>query len=352
MFRCLKSLLLMTCALSVAFSPFSYAAPPAERTIEQSIPDRVLETPQKKIVTLVIENDSLGGGTDNNYTSGVRLNFTEVHAKFPPLAHKIDKLIPTFEINKTSSISYSFGQSLYTPHNIRRTDANLNDRPWAAFLYGSLGMVTLTDNHTDEVEATVGVIGPAALGEQTQRFVHNYLTSSPKPKGWSHQLKNEPGMMLAWQRGFPMFVTGRIKDNFWSVKPYFGATLGNVRTHGDVGFTIRLSPNDSKWQDTPVRVRPAMPGTGIYEIPRNDWSWALFGGVEARAVARDIFLDGNSFTDSYSVDKKFFVADVTAGVATTYKNTRLSYTVVYRTKEFDLQDRPEIFGAFSVGVRF
>jgi hypothetical protein len=341
----------MISGLGLTPAPFSHAAT-AEPTVEKSIPNRVLETPEKKIVTVVIENDSLGGGTDRNYTSGVRFNFTDVHAKFPPIAHKIDKLIPTFEINDTSSIHYSFGQNLYTPRDITKAKANANDRPWAAFLYGSLGMVTLTDNHTDEVEATLGIIGPAALGKQSQNFIHNYITDSPKPKGWAHQLKNEPGIMLAWQRGWPMLVNGRIKNNFWSLKPYFGATVGNIRTHGDVGFTIRLSPNDSKWQDTPIRVPPAMPGTGIYEIPRNNWSWSLFGGVEARAVARDIFLDGNSFTDSYSVDKKPFVADVTAGVATTYKNTRISYTLVYRTKEFDLQDRPEIFGAISLGVRF
>ena len=213
-------------------------------------------------------------------------------------------------------------------------------------------MATLTDNHTDEVEATLGVVGPAALGRQAQSFIHKYLTDSPKPEGWSHQLKNEPGIMLAWQRGWPMFMSGHIESNFWSIKPYFGATVGNIRTYGDAGFTLSLSPYDSKWQDTPVRVRPAMPGTGIYEIPRNKWSWDIFSGIEGRAVAHDIFLDGNTFANSYSVQKNNFVADATAGVAFTYNNTRISYTLVYRTKEFKLQDDPEVFGALSLGVRF
>ena len=84
-----------------AFRASSYAAAP---TVEQSVPDRVLNAPQKNIITLVVENDSFGGGTDKNYTSGVRINFTDVNAKFPDIAYKIDKLIPTFEINKTSSI--------------------------------------------------------------------------------------------------------------------------------------------------------------------------------------------------------------------------------------------------------
>jgi lipid A 3-O-deacylase len=338
--------LMMICGLPVL------AAAEKAPTLEQSVPDRVLDAPEKKIITVVVENDSLGGGTDQNYTSGVRVNVTNISADFPPLAHKIDELIPTFDINKTSSIYYSFGQNLYTPSDITSPMVNINDRPWAAFLYGSLGMATITDNHMDEVEASLGVVGPAAMGELTQKFIHRHLTDSPTPHGWSHQLKNEPGLMLAWQRGWPMIASGLISDNFWSFRPYFGATVGNVRTYGDVGFTLRLSPFESRWQDMPVRVRPAMPGTGIYEIPRNNWSWALFSGIEGRAVARDIFLDGNTFARSYSVDKKPFVADATAGVALTYKNTRISYTAVYRTKEFVLQQRPEIFGAFSVGVRF
>lgn len=332
-----------------AMSTGSLAAVP---TVEQSIPSRVLNAPERRIVTVVIENDSFGGGTDKNYTSGVRINYTDVGAKFPALAHRIDRLIPTFEINKTSSIYYSLGQSLYTPRDIRQKTTNPNDRPWAGFLYGSLGMVTLTDNHTDEVEATLGIVGPLALGEQSQKFIHKHFTDSPKPQGWSHQLKNEPGVMLAWQRGWPMMANGRIGKNFWSLKPYFGATLGNVKTYGDAGFTLCLSPFDSRWQDTPVRVRPSMPGTGIYEIPPHKWSWSLFSGLEGRAVAHDIFLDGNTFADSHSIDKKHFVAEATAGVAATYNNTRISYTVVYRTKEFVLQDDPEVFGALSIGVRF
>ena len=335
--------------LCAILSPFANATEP---TVEKSVPDRILDMPEKKIITLVIENDSIGGGTDENYTSGVRINYTKVGAKFPEIAYKIDQLIPTFEINKTSSLYYSLGQSIFAPKDITQRAFNPDDRPWAAFLYGSMGMATLTDNHTDEVEATLGVVGPAALGEQAQKFVHKYLTDSPKPGGWSHQLKNEPGFMLAWQRAWPGAINGRITNNYWAVKPYMGATLGNIRTYADIGFSIRLSPYESKWQDMPVRVRPAMPGTGIYEIPSNKWSWALFTGLEARAVARDIFLDGNTFADSHSVEKKAFVGDATAGLALTYNNTRLSYTLVYRTKEFDLQRDPQIFGALSLGVRF
>lgn len=347
----IRRLFLSTFFCAASLCTVLAGATAAEPTLEQSIPARLVDG-KKNVLTVVVENDCLGGGTDKNYTSGVRANYTRIGAEFPAIAHKIDRLIPTFSINRTSSLYYSFGQSLYTPRDIRQAEADPDDRPWAAFLYGSIGMVTVTDNHTDEVEATLGVIGPAALGGPAQKFIHKHLTDSPQPMGWSHQLKNEPGLMLAWQRAWPVFEAGRVDDLFWSVKPYFGATLGNVHTYGDAGFLVRLSPFDSRWQDTPLRVRPSMPGTGIYEIPRRAWSWSLFGGLEGRAVARDIFLDGNTFANSPSVDKKPFVADATAGLSLTYDQTRLSYMVVYRTKEFDGQDHPQIFGAVSLGLRF
>jgi lipid A 3-O-deacylase len=341
--------------LGTAAAFFLFLPAPAqaqEPTLEQSIPRNVVLDKRRHIATLIIENDSLGGGTDKNYTSGVRVNYTDILSTLPRPAYWIEKLLPVFTIKKTTALYYSFGQNLYSPRVITSKAVDGDDRPWAAFLYGSMGLVTLTDNHLDEVEATLGIIGPAALGRQSQIFVHKHLTGSPHPEGWSHQLKNEPGVMLAWQRSWPMLATGHIGDGFWTFKPYAGVTAGNVYTYGDAGFSLRLSPEDSKWQDTPLRVRPAMPGTGIYEVPKNKWSWALFAGLEGRAVARDIFLDGNTFANSHSIDKNPFVADATAGAALTYQRFRLSYTIVYRTKEFRNQDNPEIFGAVSASIRF
>ena len=348
----MKIFIVMCCATSILWTTSVCVAESAKKTVEQTIPRHVINEPKRNIVTIVMENDSIGGGTDRNYTSGASINYTDVNAEFPKIAHRIDKLVPTFRINETSSIHYSLGQTIFTPKDTTQTTVDLNDRPWAAFLYGTMGMITLTDNHTDEIEVTLGIVGPAALGEQSQKFIHKHITDSPIPKGWTHQLRNEPGLMLAWQRAWPMFVQKQTGDYFWSLKPYVGATLGNIRTYGNAGFTVRLSPSDSKWQDTPIRIRPAMPGSGIYEIPRKRWSWSLFTGLETRAIARDIFLDGNTFAKSHSIDKKSFVADATAGASLTYNNTRISYTLVYRTKEFKTQDNPEIFGAVSVGVRF
>ena len=310
------------------------------------------KTNESRFITLNSENDMYGGGTDRNYTNGARATYFDMGADVPELFHWIDRAVPTFSINETTSVSYSIGHNLYTPSDITVAANQPNDRPWAAFLYGAAGLTSITKNHIDSLEATIGVVGPAALGEQVQKFVHSNISNSDTPRGWRHQLKNEPALMLSWERSFPERYS--LETFGWrsSAVPYIGATVGNVYTYASAGASFNISPYGAGFQDAPVRVRPAMPGTGAFVIPDNTFSWYIFGGVEGRAVARNIFLDGNTFTDSHDVDKKHFVADANVGLALTYGKTRLSYALIYRTKEFDDQDSGDVFGTITLGRRF
>ncbi len=322
-----------------------------EATLENSVPEGITQTPHDKFITLAVENDAFGRGTDQNYTSGVRLTYFDLNAEFPEIAREIADLVPTFDINRTSSVYYSLGQNLFTPDDITLKEPEPDDRPYAAFLYGSIGMATLTDNHIDEIEATVGVVGPWALGEVTQETVHD-LVEADDPNGWDNQLENEPALMLSWQRRFPQIKSFEVLDLNIAATPYGGLTIGNVYAYANGGVSFRLSPGEARWSDLPLRVRPALPGTGFYEIPEDGWDWYLFGGLEGRAVARNIFLDGNTFESSPSVDKFPLVGDANAGVAFTLGRARVSYTLVYRSKEFEGQDSGDLFGALSAAYRF
>lgn len=332
-------------------SPLSAAA--EEPTLESDVSRVVRQSADDSFITVNFENDMIGSGTDRNYTSGVRLTYFDLGTPMPDFARTIDQLIPTFSINDTTSIYYSLGHNIYTPQDIESTVQDPDDRPWAGFLYTSAGLTSITDNHIDNVEATLGVVGPAALGEQIQKFVHKNISDSPRPEGWDNQLKNEPALMLSWERSWPERYS--VETYGWTAAavPHLGVTLGNVYTYANTGVSFRLSPTSARWQDDPVRVRPAMPGTGAFIVPNDTFSWYLFGGVDFRVVGRNIFLDGNTFTNSHSVDKKPLVMDASAGLALAYGRARVSYALVYRTKEFDGQDgNGDVFGTVSLGVRF
>lgn len=329
---------------------------PTTTTLENEVKMVANSTNERNFITLNVENDMFGGGTDQNYTSGVRLTYHRLNANLPKFTRTIDKLVPTYKSTPATSIYYSIGQNLYTPADIENPAQQNNDRPWAAYLYGSAGLVTFDDNRIDELEASIGVVGPAALGEQTQKTIHKWV-NSPNPKGWRHQLKNEPALMLSWNRRFPERYSIDMPEVFnqtmtFTAEPNIGATVGNVYTYANAGMSFRFNPFEGRYQDAPIKVRPAMPGTGAYVIPEGLMAWQVFGGVEGRAVAQNIFLDGNTFTDSHSVDKKNFVYDATVGVSTAYGKGRISYALVYRSKEFDEQDDPSIFGTVSLGYRF
>jgi lipid A 3-O-deacylase len=329
----------------------SLACPAQADTLEEQFKAQAKHKPREQFLTLTVENDLLGGGGDRNYTSGVRASWFDTGGAPPALARALDPAVPVFAFNETTSVHYSLGQNLYAPRVLLTREPDPLDRPYAAFVYGSMGLVTISGDRLDYLEATLGVVGPPALGKHTQKFVHS-ITNSDNPQGWSHQLETEPGAMLSWQRLWPETFKVEVDGLHFRASPYAGATVGNIYTYGSAGAMFQLVPKAYKWQGMPLRVRPAMPGTGYFSVPEGEFSWSVFAGIEGRAVARNIFLDGNTFEDSPSVDKKYLVGDANVGVAFTYGRTQLSYTLNLRSEEFHGQDRPDMFGAVSLGYRF
>lgn len=321
-------------------------------TAEQFVAKRVKESKEQNFISFSYENDLIGGGTDQYYTSGLRATYFNVNTDVPEAIDGIAKEIPTFDINDTTSTYFSIGQNIYTPEDISIRANQNNDRPWAAWLYGSVGLATLSDNHIDELEFTLGVVGPEALGEQVQKATHRHLTDSDIPRGWSNQLEFEPGIILSWQRRWPQAFVQNIGGYRLRAEPNVNVSLGNVYTYAGTGLSFKFGPNLGTLEDSPPRVRPAMPGTGFFETPERGWNWHIFAGLDGRAIGRNIFLDGNTFRDSPSIDKKYFVGDASAGVAFTFDQYRLSYSYNMRSKEFDGQDDLAEFGAITLSTRF
>ena len=100
----------------------------------------------------------------------------------------------------------------------------------------------------------------------------------------------------------------------------------------------------------PPRIRPALGGATFFDNA-GPWSAYLFAGVEGRAIARDIFLDGNTFRSSRSVEKEPVVLDAQGGGVLRLGDVQLSFTYVHRTESFEGQIGPDRFGAITLSVR-
>lgn len=307
---------------------------------------------ERNYISLSVENDLIGGGTDQFYTSGVRLTYFNAGMDSPEIIDTLDKLLPMFKINETTSTYFTLGHNIYTPEDITIASLQKDDRPWAAFLYTSIGLSTVERNHIDDIEVTLGVVGPDAFGEDIQRFVHKNISDSPTPEGWDNQIEFEPGVILSWQRRWPAALALDAGDYRLAFEPNVNASIGNVYTYAGAGVMVSFGPYQGYLQDAPPKVRPSSPGSGYFETPDQGWSWYVFAGADGRAVARNIFLDGNTFRDSDSVDKEIFVGDLTAGLALTLDRYRLAYSINSRSDEFKGQSGDSVFGSVTLSTRF
>lgn len=349
--------LCLTLFLSVPALAQSPSPTPPKPSAQTKLTKQLNESNQEgkgaNYVSFSYENDKIGDGSDRAYTSGLRLTWFNASTPVPMFMDTLADAVPTFDINPTTSTFFTLGQNIYTPEDITVAGLQRDDRPYAGWLYGSVGLLSTTNNHTDEMELTLGVVGPPSMAEQTQEFIHD-LIDTRDPNGWDNQLDFEPGVILSWRRRWPGSLEYNFGDGDYrlALEPNVNVSLGNIYTYAGTGANVTFGPYQGVLQDTPPRVAPSGPGTGYFETPQQGWSWYLFAGLDGRAIARNIFLDGNTLGDSHSVDKKYFVADANAGIAFTYGDYRLSYTLTSRTKEFDGQDGETSFGSLTLTTRF
>ncbi len=300
-------------------------------------------------LSFVLEND-LFYNTDRHYTNGVRLVWVPGGDAAPPAwAEKIARLVPWFPQEGKIRPGYAFGQSMFTPTDITVRDPPVTDRPYAGWLYGMIGLSVESGAQLDQLGLTFGIVGPSSLAEQSQTIVHRIIGAND-PKGWGAQLHDEPGVVLTYLRSWRGLAAQTLIGNEIDFTPHAGAALGNIFTYGNAGITMRYGrhlPNDYG----PPRIQPGLTGWGDFS-PTAAFGWYLFAGVEGRAIARNIFLDGNTFRTSRSVNKESFVGDFQAGIVINWSDVRFSYTHVLRTKEFRTQHNNDEFGSFSISVRF
>jgi hypothetical protein len=69
-------------------------------------------------------------------------------------------------------------------------------------------------------------------------------------------------------------------------------------------------------------------------------------------VGRNTFLDGSTFRDSPSVDRKTFQYDIAAGVAVAWPRTRLGFSVVRRSREFAGQISADRYGQLVLSFAY
>ena len=318
-------------------------------------------------VSLYSENDLYLGGTDENYTNGLKLSFlTTPLASFTEdpvprpvqqLARMLNDFLPAGPDYK---LGLSIGQNLYTPRDISTSAAQPDDRPYAGWLYLGAAFqiyappLTFAEGQgsaarLDVFEVTFGMVGPAALGRQVQNNVHN-LFGVDTARGWHHQLRNEPGLNLVYERRYRLSTETFRDQRGWGADliPHFGFSLGNVFTYATVGAEVRAGFRLPADFGTNL-IRPTGDSGALRRPNLNAFG---FLAVDGRAVARDITLDGNTWRDSPSVDKKTLVADLHAGFSVGTRHWQATYVQAVRTRQYVGQSSHSVFGSLSLTFHY
>lgn len=300
------------------------------------------------MLSVLLENDMFYQ-SDNNYSSGLAVIWVPTENGVPDWALEIAGWVPWFDESGEVHHGYAVGQTMYTAKDISLENPPLDDRPYAGFLYGSIGMAISSGRQLDQLSFTLGVVGPMSGTEHSQEIIHQ-IFHSETPRGWDTQIHNEAGIILTYQRSWREAKASTFLGNEVEITPHFGGALGNIYTYLNTGVTLRYGEH-IPLDFGPPRIQPSIQGSGFFAA-RQPFNWYLFAGIEVRAVARNIFLDGNTFRDSRSVDKEHLVGDFQWGAALTFETFRISYTHVSRSKEFEEGPESHQFGALSLTMLF
>jgi len=307
------------------------------------------QTDDRGTITFVWENDSFAD-SDQNYTNGVRFAWLSGTDEPEGLSRWIARNLLGAGDEAVIRRGIAMGHSIFTP-NDTSTSAPLPDQhPYAAWLYGEYTALVEQRNEVDQFTVQLGIVGPSAGGEWVQNEFHS-LIGAGDAQGWDNQIGDEVGIVISYDRRLRQLAQFGDGGFGMDVTPSLGVTVGNIHTNLHAGLTLRMG-QDLDNDYGPPRVAPSLAGAG-YFTPRDNFSWYVFVGIEGRAVAHNIFLDGSLFRDEDpSVSSNTFVSDLQAGLVVQVLQTQIAFTYVERAEEFEEQTDPQRFGAVSISRKF
>ena len=291
-----------------------------------------------------IEND-LWGGSDENYTSGLRALYA-----VPSPTEWLD----------ADLLTISVAQLIFNPTDIYRKVPDPDDRPYAGYLHLGLALHNIDWGlrRRDSFGLDLGVVGPSSLGESAQKAYHDVKDIDP-PIGWEEQIKDEPIAQLSYEIQIrPSYVDTPDRDGWgWDNLVLGAATIGNGFIYAEAGTEVRAGLNLApRWATSLVSPGAAasspLPWAEGIVAGKPKLSVETFAGARGRLVGRDITLDGNTFRDSNRLDKNYAVADLYAGAGWGYGWFSMTFTEAYRSPEFEGQDGGQFFGSLTVNIRF
>ncbi|WP_164503691.1 lipid A deacylase LpxR family protein [Pleionea sediminis] len=246
--------------------------------------------------SVTLDND-LFLGDDSGYSNGLYYSLYNA-SQNEGVEHPL-LLAPTiwsYNSNESPKLSFNaltFGHIIVTPDDITQTSEQPNDIPYGGLLFLHRAHIADFGGYADKMSTTIGLLGPSSRADRVQTSIHR-ITGSDIPQGWDNQLKDE--LVFQFSRGRAWRIWSSQQDNsdfilgvdskFGTLETSIGAgAMFRVGREIEQSFSSVLLNDDRT--SNPVNV--------------ND-GWYFYTGVGLSYTWQLIFLDGNTFRESASVE--------------------------------------------------
>ena len=248
-------------------------------------------------MSVTLDNDVFVN-EDSGYTNGLYVTHYDVNESgrspnWPDFWVKpLMWSMPDGEVQSSANV-YSFGQTLNTAEDLTLHNPPEGSFPYSALLSMNNTYITTREDYADRVSTTIGIVGPLAMGKETQKGFHKII-GAQDPKGWDTQLHNELVFELSRSRVWRSWVSD---NDTMDVLTGGNLSVGTLRSEANTGIMYRYGRNLKKSYPTILLTDNRMSNPTAV-----DSGWFVYAGLQAGYTFNQIFTDGNTFRDSRSID--------------------------------------------------
>nr|WP_086937940.1 lipid A deacylase LpxR family protein [Thaumasiovibrio occultus] len=297
-------------------------------------------------ITLSHDNDGLMG-TDKNYSAGMFAKYSsDLNANQFDHTPFLSQITSWLGSDGYQGWSVMLSQRMWTPSDIEATVPLVDDRPYAGTLFVTSEIHQLSAGRADKLQLAVGVIGPAAMAEHGQTWLHDII-GSETPNGWDYQIDDQLLIQLNYEHYRTLLTTQLESGNAFDLSWNGRIGAGNFRPEVGAGAVLRFGRGLENTQGSVTL------NNGMYVdsamLTLNEQGWFGFVGGEGRYRFDDVTISGDKAGPDHHFDVQREQWSVYSGMVYYKKNWGASFALVAQAKDYQ-QDNSEIYGHGSMSV--
>lgn len=272
-------------------------------------------------MSFTVDND-IFLNSDSGYTNGFSLTWYDLNDRYQKTSPNaiVAPLLWSISPADYRKIyeANTLAQIMMTPEDISQFTPSENEMPYSGLLVYNYAYVASNSRYADLVSTAIGVVGSASGAHSSQSLVHD-MTHSDQPNGWDTQLNNELVFMFIRGRVWRNWVSQNKRMDFLT---HAEMKLGTIMTVVNSSFMFRYGKGLSATYTTPL-----LNATRITNPVSIERGWFAYAGMNAAYVFHQVFTDGNTFSESQSVDYKHEEIGVTAGIAYSWHDVSVTFSL-------------------------